>query len=27
VRRVAESAVTTAFNPDEASQSHTGGGK
>jgi len=27
VRRVAESAVTTAFNPDEAPQSHTGGGK
>jgi hypothetical protein len=27
VRRVAESAVTTAFNPDETSQSHTGGGK
>jgi hypothetical protein len=27
VRRVAESAVTTAFNPDQAPQSHTGGGK
>jgi len=26
VRRVAETAVTTAFDPDKASQSHTGGG-
>jgi hypothetical protein len=26
VRRVAESAVTTAFNPDDATQSNTGGG-
>ena len=26
IRRVAESAVTTAFDPDKAPQSHTGGG-